>query len=269
MPPVITITFGECAENHVGMQKLGHVTDSGMSFDDLEKAKIKFEKLGYTCEIYDLVSRAFEEDEIPKEILEDVTSASACVLVVRNGVEALLHGQKIMPLVDEQISLEWDTKAFMRGRVVNKHARHNLCYSHTGQEPCYEEGKGRVVSFDDVPLLNRVRKSLPDFFGKKTSNLYAEGNLYYDPTKCGIGFHGDSERRVVVAMRLGDVCVASVMPLHYQWFQRSKPIGKRVVVSLGYGDVYAMSEKAVGTDWKKKIVPTLRHATGCKKYTTI
>jgi len=41
------------------------------------------------------------------------------------------------------------------------------------------------------------------------------------------------------------------------------------MVELHDGDVYAMSEKAVGTDWKKKLVPTLRHATGCKTYTTI
>jgi hypothetical protein len=30
-----------------------------------------------------------------------------------------------------------------------------------------------------------------------------------------------------------------------------------------------MSEKAVGTDWKKKVIPTLRHATGAAKFTTI
>lgn len=33
--------------------------------------------------------------------------------------------------------------------------------------------------------------------------------------------------------------------------------------------MYMMSEKAVGTDWLKKIIFTLRHAAGCKKYTTI
>ena len=30
-----------------------------------------------------------------------------------------------------------------------------------------------------------------------------------------------------------------------------------------------MSEKAVGTDWKRKKFPTLRHAAGCEKYTKI
>jgi hypothetical protein len=30
-----------------------------------------------------------------------------------------------------------------------------------------------------------------------------------------------------------------------------------------------MSEKAVGTDWMKKIAPTLRHAAGCAKFLKI
>ena len=32
--------------------------------------------------------------------------------------------------------------------------------------------------------------------------------------------------------------------------------------------MYIMSEKATGQDWKKNlIIPTLRHAAGCSKYT--
>ena len=69
-----------------------------------------------------------------------------------------------------------------------------------------------------------------------------------------------NERRIVVAVRLGD----SSMPMHYQWFQESSPIGKRIVIDLNPGDVYAMSEIAVGTNWKKKIIPTLRHFCGYK-----
>jgi hypothetical protein len=33
--------------------------------------------------------------------------------------------------------------------------------------------------------------------------------------------------------------------------------------------MYIMSEKAVGFDWLKKIKPTLRHSTGCAKFTGI
>ena len=59
------------------------------------------------------------------------------------------------------------------------------------------------------------------------------------------------------------------IPIHYQWFKSGKPVGKRVIVPLNGGDIYLMSEKAVGTDWKKKNIYTLRHATGCLKFTTI
>ncbi len=68
----------------------------------------------------------------------------------------------------------------------------------------------------------------------------------------------------MIGLRIG-----STMDLQYQWFQNSKPIGSRVAVKLNNGDFYVMSEKAVGTDWKKRLIPTLRHAAGCKKYTTI
>ena len=42
-----------------------------------------------------------------------------------------------------------------------------------------------------------------------------------------------------------------------------------MVVDLEPGDVYIMSETAVGTNWKRMTVLTLRHATGCDKFTKI
>ena len=101
--------------------------------------------------------------------------------------------------------------------------------------------------------------------GDKTNKLFAEGNFYYDLKQCGIGFHGDSERKIVIAIRFGDTSI----PFHYQWFQQGKPIGNRIKLKLNPGDVYVMSEKAVGTDWKKRIIPSLRHSAGCKKYLII
>ncbi len=56
------------------------------------------------------------------------------------------------------------------------------------------------------------------------------------------------------------------MPLHYQWFYKSKPIGNNYSVHVDPGDLYVMSEKAVGTDWHKKSILTLRHASGAAKY---
>jgi hypothetical protein len=54
-------------------------------------------------------------------------------------------------------------------------------------------------------LLKKVRETLPEIIGEKANNLVAEGNYYYDISKCGIGFHGD-------AIRTG-----ATLPLHFQY----------------------------------------------------
>ena len=165
----------------------------------------------------------------------------------------------------EQDALEKDTKAFMYGRVVNKHARHNLCFGEEHQEPKYEEGKGRVYAFNEVLLLNQIRNKLGEIIGEKGKNLQAEGNYYYDIKKCGIGFHGDTERKKVVAFRLGEK-----IPLCYTWFHNNENISDILRIdNLEHGDMYIMSEKATGFDWKSKSKYTLRHAAGCDKYTKI
>jgi hypothetical protein len=250
-----TITFCECAENHAGMERLGAKENEGFSLDDLVKTRLLFEAAGYACELTHLIEAARVEELEPEP-------EPAYVLIVRGGAGAF--GSSADDLSDEQDGLEKDTQALMRGRVVNKLARYNLCFGLENQEPDYAAGRGRVIAFPDVPHLNAVRDGLPRFFGEKAVALLAEGNYYYDVRKCGIGFHGDGERCRVIALRFG----ASI-PLHYQWFLRGRPVGLRVALTLDHSDLYAMSEKAVGTDWRRSVLPTLRHAAGARKYLTV
>lgn len=152
--------------------------------------------------------------------------------------------------------------AGVRGRVVNKHARWNLCYADTHQVADIAAGKGTILAFDEVPCLNQVRTVLPCILGEAAKGLFAELNYYYDVKECGIGFHGDTERRLVVGVRIG-----ATLPLHYQWYHQSKPIGPNIKLEINGDDFYVMGEKAVGTDWKTRKTPTLRHAAGyAKKY---
>ena len=256
----ITLTFGDRAENHAGMQCVGEMVNSGLQVSELKEAYEKLTKLGATCHLYDL------NDNLPSEVVGD----EAAVLVVKDGLKYFIgsvdeeeeegkasSGSVADMMLEEQLKLEWDTKAKMKGRVVNKHARHNLCYSDFEQKPDYENGKGTVVCFDRLPLLTKLREALPRFLGKKAVKLQAEGNKYYDLEKCYIGFHGDGERRIVIAVRLG-----ATLPLYYQWYQNSSKIGKLFKMEVDHGDVYVMSEKATGQDWMKKLKPTLRHAAG-------
>lgn len=245
----ITLTFGDRAENHKGMEIMGDLVEEGEGFnhEDLLKIYDKFKR----ATLY----RMECEDEY-----------EAWVLVLKNGVKELLKGTDwtVEDFYNEQMSLNVDKQAFMYGRVVEKKARWNLCFDEEGHEPDYAAKKGRVICFGDVPITRHVMSQFTKYFGKKAENLKGEGNYYYDIKKCGIGFHGDSERRKVIAIRLG-----ASLPIHYQWFYQGEPIGERVIIPLDGGDIYVMSEKAVGTDWKRKVIPTLRHATGCAAFTTI
>lgn len=250
MHHTVTLTFGDCAENHVGMQRLGQASEHGYSKSDLEKIREKCEG----CEVEYIALH---------EVCEPVNAASnltglpeAYVLIVRNAIsnkDALLN---------EMVELDWDRKAMMRGKVVNKHARFNLCFDDFDQEPDYAAGKGRVIDIARLPMLQSLYSSISEF--PESEGLKVEGNYYYDLNECGIGFHGDSERSKVIGVRLGQTC-----PLYYQWYQKSNAISKPYRIDLNHGDLYVMSEKAVGRDWKKKVVPTLRHAAGASKYTKV
>jgi len=245
-----TITMGDVAENHARMQKIGALHASGYDYETLCMVYHTLTAEGVTCEMYALHPHYDGPDE----------AEEAWVLVIRKGVQHVLQTANTTALMAENDQLDMDKHALMKGRVVNKHARWNLCFADEDQEPDYESGKGRVVGWKHVPLLSRIREWVATI--TEDVPLYAEANYYYDIEKCGIGYHGDGERRKVFAMRMG-----AAMPIYYQWFQRSQPVGPRIEIPLNDGDMYMMSEKAVGFDWLQKIKPTLRHATGCDKFT--
>ena len=86
----------------------------------------------------------------------------------------------------------------------------------------------------------------------------------YDAYKCGIGWHGDKERKIVVGTRFGPG--ANGMPIKLQWFQRCQPVGHEARIELNAGDLYVFSDKAVGYDWGLQTIFTLRHAAGGEGY---
>jgi len=160
----------------------------------------------------------------------------------------------------------------VRGKRMNKRARTNLCFvADREQEPAVFEGKGSIYDLKKMELLNRgvekLKKQIADGLieiGSKTKveiNV-VEGNRYYNLKDTGIGFHGDTERVVVICISIG----CDNYPMRWQWFKDGMPVGKPIDIFLNCGDVYIMSEKAVGADWKLKSKYTLRHSAGAKKY---
>ena len=254
MSSTTTITFSECVENHRGMEQIGTIAPHGFSLEHLQSFRSWFEKQGVTCELISLHS-TLEEEGYPVE--------PAYVLILRSAATILLKsiGKTADDLKNEQDALEKDKHAFMYGRVVQKKARWNLCFADQNRPANYAEGKGTIVSFENVPYLSHVRKQLLSIFPTPIEHLYAEGNYYYDIEKTYIGYHGDTERRIVIGLRLG-----ATFPLQYQWFQRSKPVGEATKLEFHHGDMYMMSDKAVGFDWKRSSIMTLRHGAGLEKF---
>ena len=122
-----------------------------------------------------------------------------------------------------------------------------------------QSNKGTIIKWETFSVLQKFKKYIEDNFGKHANNLVAEGNSYHDLKKCYIGPHGDTERKIVIAIRLG-----RQFPMYFHWYYKSKPIGDIITLPiLNHGDVYIMSEKAVGQDWKSPNKITLRHSAGC------
>lgn len=253
----ISLTFGDCGENHVGMEKVGNLVKKGNGFNlnDLKNYKEIFSKTNH-CEIYNLKNLLIEENIITFDYIED-----AYLLVIKNGLQTLLNmnSNTIQELYNEMNSFEWDRKYYdiRRQKVLNKHARANVCFGDIGFDPDYENKRGRIVAYDTINVMKNLKENMESFLGSKAENMICEGNKYFDLKKCGIGYHGDSERRKVIAFRLG-----KSMDLHYNWFFKGKNIGKTLKLTLDSGDMYIMSEKAVGTDWKRRNIYTLRHSAG-------
>lgn len=284
-----TLTFCECGENDSrGMEKIGTKSDRGISIAELIKAKNYFDLLGATTEIYNL--RDLLEPEF-RTIADE-----AAILIIRNGVNILCRDVEsdidimsktwTIPIIRDIASIAFQElktipmdkhTTVMRRAVVdgvlqdytvptirNKNARHNICIADFNQTPDIINGKGTVVKYSHLPAIELLRNRIAYIFGFKATTV-CEINHYYDVKTCGINYHGDTERRIVIGTRLG-----CSMPLYYRWHRYTKPVSATFETMLNHGDIYVMSEKAVGCDWRTTAdgFLTLRHAAGFGTYGT-
>lgn len=245
MRSTTTLTFGDVAENHAGMERIGSLAAAGLSPEALVRVAAAH---GSGAEVHELGALCPGAER-------------AVVVVLRGAVDRLLGAGGADGVAAEHACLTPDTRALMRGRVVTKRARHNLCFSDAARAADYAAGRGTIVAWADVPETRRLRDAVARLFG--AGGLQCEANYYYDVASpaVGIGFHGDGERRVGVGARFG-----ASMRLVFGWWRDARPVGALASITLAHGDVYAMSDKAVGHDWRRRSVPTLRHAAGSEKF---
>ena len=257
----VTLTYCDVAENHNGMEKNGEESEVGFSKEELEFAKQNLELMGVECELVclnDLLSGSKLDD---KKIID-----GAYVLVMRDCIRKMLEIDSLDEIKKELDSFEWDNKYWDSRfkKIMNKLARENVCFDEESSDPDIANGKGTIIGYDRVKLVNLFRTKLVNILGDKANNMVCEGNKYYNIEKCGIGWHGDSERKKVVGIRIGES-----MRLCFNWFYYSKPIGDKLELLLNSGDGYIMCEKATGNDWKLRSQYCLRHSAGCDKFTSL
>lgn len=275
---VYTITFGDVAENGIGMEQLGQVYGRGLTVAELLDTKTILDSQGYQTEWVDLTEALTDEDLeylrgegkpraikkkslLPKSMRDKEVQAG--FLIIRNGAQAFISDKDGVSAADqlkaEQQGIQYDTRKLSQYKQeVRSVARHNVCFDDFDQEINLSAGQGTVVNFRHLPLLTRVREGLKDYIPVlKEVPIKAEGNYYYDRGQCGIGWHGDKERRIVIAIRLGES-----MDINYGWWYGHQRVGERVTRVLNHGDMYIMSDKAVGYDTGSPSKLTLRHSAG-------
>lgn len=241
--------LGEQIETHHTMEKIGKLADHGFTHKDILHIHEHFSKFAdpnkNQVQLYNLYSLIdMEKNE------KTNTINYADLLVVKGGLNILLEqvGSDYAQLSKELFDLEFDKQKFMYGKVCESKARRCLCCADFDQKCDYtgDVKKGTVIDFKHLPILSSLRSKINEVSGLPENYLLAEGNHYYDSNQCGDSFS-----------------------LHYNWYQQGQPIRKHFKITLEPGDIYFMGDKTTGNDWKRRTIPTLRHAAGSEKFTNI
>lgn len=263
----VSLTFANRGENEHGMQIIGGPASQLVTKPMLEAAKLQWENgndANGMASPGEALLIDLSEKVAGKACLQGVGGQEgAAVLVLRRFVQHLM-GDQAVDEVEHELELQLqqgkiDTMALMRGKVKNKNARHNNCMADFEQEPDQANGRGTVCNLIHYPRIQTLA-NLAAVWMQQDNPLICEQNRYYDVSKCGIGWHGDAEREIVLGARFGKA--TKNMPMMFQAFYDHSPVGPKVSINLQRGDVYIMTSKAVGTDWKSSSIVTWRHAAG-------
>ena len=265
------ITFGEVSILHVGGVELGAGRrETGFSVAHLREVCDQVRAMGFQAELVD-VSAPLERHGAAVRAENE-----AATLVIRNGAalfeEAAAGASSSSSssaadalYAEQRDRVRYDRKYYdaKQKKTKNKRARFNVVFGEEAAQANDDFTQYTVAAFSSLPRLAAFREAMPRWLGPGAARLNAEGNHYYED-KSGIGFHGDAERKVVVCLSLGKTSV-----LRYQWRLpgSSEHLHDPVDISVGHGDVYVMSEKATGWDWRLRSKIRVVHAAGAKSYT--
>jgi hypothetical protein len=250
------LTLGEQSEAHTGGRIYGKgLAARGFTVDELCAFR---DALGEQARVVHLT------DALPAAAPR-VPGNEAAVLHIKDGI-ALLTGSATFAdeMLREQQAHPYDTHYWdpRRKRVLHKRARYSIVFGDEAAAPSADCRQSSIIAYRDVPRFQQLRALLPAFFGSMAADLESEGNHYFH-SDAGIGFHGDSERRITLCCSLG-----APTTLRFYWrapFSLA-PASAPVDLHLAHGDIYLMSQKATGSDWQNQSLYRLVHGAGASKH---
>lgn len=250
------ITFGEVAILHVGGQEYGKGRlDHGFSTEELKNIYENYQNTEYIS----------ISDKLPEKLRKE---NEAGILIFRSNSNNTktkkfklgLNKKEADKLYSEQELIEYDQKYWdnRRKKALNKRARYNIVFGKNKILHSSDYKQCSVIAFSDLKYLNKFKKRLHLVLGNKTKKLNAEGNKYFHD-KAGIGYHGDAERKIVICLSLGK---PTTLRYHWRLPGSSDHNLEPTDIKLNHGDVYIMSEKATGWDWKLRSRVRVVHGAG-------
>ena len=265
-----TATFADCGENNSGpgSEQIGTMGGAEMAHSVSELKAMCDTLVAHGVDACVHEFDALAKGKVPAGL---PSMPEAAVLIVKRH-DWLVTADAVASIEKDLWKTPIDTMA-MHGRganraLRNKNARHNNVLTDAATRPPsiaskedYAEGKGSVVDLQTIPELAGLRTRLAALV--KRALPVVENNFYYElGSKCGIGWHGDAERRITVLQRFGEA--SKEMPLKFQWFYNFKATGPIFQFRLDSGDIAIMSQLANGKCWMDppRARWTMRHATG-------
>ena len=112
-------------------------------------------------------------------------------------------------------------------------------------------------------IIEQLRLKIADGF---SIDCFSSAIEYYeDISTKGYKLKGDMDRNIKVVVHIGNI-----IPIEFQWYRFSKStdgyvkVGNAINIELNNGDIYILSEKAIGNDCNRKSVLSIRHSLGIK-----
>lgn len=249
------ITFGEVAILHIGGKEYGKCRlEHGFTTTELKKIATENTDAEYIS----------ISDKLPINLRNDNEAGVLIFRSVSNNKDKKfvlgLNKKEADKLYLEQEIVEYDKKYwdYRRSKTLNKRARYNIVFGKNKVEHSKDYKQCSIARFSDLKYLNKFRKRLKLILGNKANKLNAEGNKYFHD-EAGIGYHGDAERKIVICLSLGK---PTTLRYHWRLPGSSEHTLESTDINLNHGDVYIMSEKATGWDWKLRSKVRVVHGVG-------